>query len=117
MKNKGLFIFNILFISIGVIAIISSIYASKPMNVNEVQYYGIELTDSRFKMTITGSNNPAYKFEKVEQTIINDTLFLIFYETMFNGDPYPYTLIIDGDFSSIKSIKLNDRNSIKEIYP
>lgn len=59
-------------------------------------------------MTISDSNNQAYKFEKVEQSIINDTLFLTFYESMFNGGPYPYTLIIDGDFKDIHSIKLND---------
>lgn len=117
MKNKGLLIFNIIFISIGVIALISSVYASKPMNVNEIQYYGVELTNTQFKMTINGSNNQAYKLEKVEQSIVNDTLFLTFYESMFNGDPYPYTLIIDGDFKDVKSIKINDRNNTKEIYP
>ena len=117
MKNKGLLIFNIIFISIGVIALISSVYASKPMNVNEIQYYGVELTNTQFKMTISGSNNQAYKLEKVEQSIVNDTLFLTFYESMFNGDSYPYTLIIDGDFKDIKSIKINDRNNTKEIYP
>lgn len=117
MKNKGLLIFNIIFISIGIIAVISSIYASKPMNVNEIQYYGVDLTTNQFKMIISGSNNQAYKLEKVEQSIVNDTLFLTFYESMFNGDPYPYTLIIDGDFKDIKSIKINDRNNTKEIYP
>lgn len=117
MKNKGLLIFNIIFISIGIIALISSVYASKPMNVNEIQYYGVELTNTQFKMTINGSNNQAYKLEKVEQSIVNDTLFLTFYESMFNGDPYPYTLIIDGDFKDVKSIKINDRNNTKEIYP
>lgn len=117
MKNKGLLIFNIIFISIGVIALISSVYASKPMNVNEIQYYGVELTNTQFKMTINGSNNQSYKLEKVEQSIVNDTLFLTFYESMFNGDPYPYTLIIDGDFKDVISIKINDRNNTKEIYP
>lgn len=117
MKNKGLLIFNIIFISIGIIALISSVYASKPMNVNEIQYYGLELTDTQLKLTIMGSNNSSYKLEKVEQSIINDTLFLTFYESMFTGDAYPYTLIIDNDFKDIKSIKLNDRTNTKEIYP
>ncbi len=117
MKNKGLFVFNIIFISIGIIALISSVYASKPMNVNEIQYYGIELTDHQFTMTITGSNNSSYKLEKVEQTILNDTLILTFYESMFKGDSYPAAIVLKGDYSKINSIKLYDRNNTKEIYP
>jgi hypothetical protein len=117
MKNKGLLIFNIIFISIGVIALVSSIYASKPINANEIQYYGIKLSDTSFEMTISGSNNASYKLEKIEQSVIDDTLFLTFYETMFNGDPYPYKVKLTGDYRNVTSIKINDRNNIKEIYP
>lgn len=117
MKNKGLFIFNVIFISIGILALISSIYASKPMNAHEIQYYGVELTDTNFKMMISGSNNTAYKLEKIEQSIIDDTLFLTFYESMFNGDPYPYQVNLTGDYRNVTSVKINDRNNIKEIYP
>ena len=117
MKNKGLLIFNIIFISIGIIALVSSVYASKPINANEIQYYGIKLTDTSFEMTVSGSNNPSYKLEKVEQSVIDDTLFLTFYETMFNGDPFPYKVQLTGDYRNVTSIKINDRNNIKEIYP
>lgn len=117
MKNKGLLIFNIIFISIGIIALVSSIYVSKPINANEIQYYGIKLSDTLFEMTISGSNNSSYKLEKIEQTVIDDTLFLTFYETIFKGDPYPYKVILTGNYRSVKSIKINDQNNTKEIYP
>ena len=70
MKNKGLLIFNIIFISIGIIALISSVYTSKPMNVNEIQYYGLSIDSNEFRLTIMGSNNSAYKLEKYEYSIV-----------------------------------------------
>ena len=117
MKNKGLLIFNIIFIIIGIIALISSVYTSKPMNVNEIQYYGLSIDSNEFRLTIMGSNNPAYKLEKYEYSIMNETLIITCYESMVSGDPYPVTLTIKDDLTQVKSVKLFDRNNTKEIYP